>query len=147
VATKKLASRARRRVRGGTTVDVPGRAEHRAVVTAFLSAARGGDVDALLALLAPEVVRRADPFAVPSGTTAEIRGARAVADETSVFRARALAAEVAAVDGRPGIVVAPRGRLVALLRVTVDNRRITELEVIADPMRLEQFALAVASGD
>jgi RNA polymerase sigma factor (sigma-70 family) len=143
VATKKLASRARQRVRGATAVDASRRAEHHAVVTAFLAAARGGDLVTLLELLAPEVVRRADHFAVPSGTATEVRGARAVADETKVFAARAQAAEVALVDGEPGIVIAPLGRLFAVLRVTVDGRRIAGLEVIGDPARLERITLAV----
>ncbi|MEW6471121.1 MAG: sigma-70 family RNA polymerase sigma factor [Actinomycetota bacterium] len=144
VATKKLASRARQRVRGGTAVEGSRRAEHQAVVAAFLAAARGGDLAALLELLAPDVVRRADHFTVPSGTATEVRGARAVADETTVFAARAQAAEVALVDSEPGIVVAPRGRLFAVLRVIIDDRRITELEVVGDPARLDRMTLAVA---
>lgn len=143
VAAKKLASRARERVRGVTTVEAPHPTEHRAVVDAFLAAARGGHIDVLLKLLAPDVVRRADRFAVPVGTAAEIRGARAVADETKVFAARARTAEVALVDGELGVVVAPLGRLFAVLRVTLHDGRITELEVIAEPARLEQITLAV----
>lgn len=145
-ATKKLASRARERVRGVATVEAPRPAGHRAVVDAFLSASRGGDLHRLLELLAPDVVRRADRFAVPSGTPAEVRGARAVADETEAFAARARTAEVALVDGAPGVVVAPLGRLLAVLRVTVDDGRITEFDVIADPARLDRITLAVAGG-
>lgn len=143
VATKKLASRARERVRGVTTVEAPEQAEHRAVVDAFLTASRGGDLDTLLELLAPDVVRRADRFAAPAGTAAEVRGSRAVADETKVFAARARAAEVALVDGTPGIVIAPLGRLYAVLRLTLDDGWITEIDVIADPAQLDQITLAV----
>jgi RNA polymerase sigma factor (sigma-70 family) len=142
-STKKLASRARERVRGVTTVKAPVPAEHHAVVHAFLTASRGGDIDTLLELLAPDVVRRADRFAVPAGIPGEVRGAPAVANETKRFAAQARTAEVALVDGAPGIVVAPLGRLFAVLRVTVDGSRITEFDVIADPAQLDQITLAV----
>jgi RNA polymerase sigma factor (sigma-70 family) len=142
VATRKLASRARGRVRGATNVATAESADHRALVDAFLAAARGGDLDALLELLAPGVVRRADRFAVPGRAAAELRGARAVA-EASRVGARAPGAEVALVDGEPGIVVAPHGRLTAVLRVVIDGGRITEIEIIADPGRLETIPIAV----
>ncbi|MBA2387611.1 MAG: sigma-70 family RNA polymerase sigma factor [Acidimicrobiia bacterium] len=143
VATKKLASRARARVRGVTTVEAAAPAEHYAVVDAFLAAARGGDLGTLLELLAPDVVRRADRFAASTGISTEVRGARAVADETKVFAARARTAEVALVDGVPGIVVAPLGRLFAVLRMTVYGGRITDFDVIADPAQLDQITLAI----
>jgi RNA polymerase sigma-70 factor (ECF subfamily) len=145
VATKKLASRARDRVRGPATSPASGpeRAEHRAVVEAFLTASRSGDFDTLLHLLAPDVVRRADRVAIPAGTATEVRGARAVAEETRVFAARARQAEVALVDGVPGIVVAPSGGLLNVLRVTVADGRITELDVIANPTRLAETTLGV----
>lgn len=143
MATKKLASRARERVRGVTTVTASDPAEHHAVVDAFLAASRGGDLATLLELLAPDVVRRVDRFAAPTGTAAEVRGARAVANETKVFAARARAAEVALVDGTPGIVIAPLGRLFAVLRLRIDHGRITEFDVVADPGQLDQITLAV----
>ena len=146
-ATKKLASRARARVQGGTVATrTPDPHHHRAVVDAFLAASRGGDVDTLLRLLAPDVVRYADRVGLPAGVASEVRGARAVAEETRVFTARARAAEVALVDGAPGIVVAPRGRLFAVLRVTVDGGRITAFDVVTDPDRLDRITLAVAAG-
>ncbi len=120
-------------------------ADHHAVVEAFLVASRGGDLDALLDLLAPDVVRRADRFAVPSGIATEVRGARAVANETRVFAGRARTAEVALVDGAPGIVVAPHGRLLTILRVLVEGGRITEINVIADPTQLKQITLTVGA--
>lgn len=148
VAAKKLASRARHRVHG-----VPGQlagarpagelAGHRRVVEAFLAASRGGDLAGLLAVLAPDVVRRADPAALPAGVALESRGARAVATETLVFGRRARWAEAALVDGAVGVVVAPRGRLVLVLAVTVAEDRIAAYEVIADPARLARLDLAV----
>ncbi|HYH29653.1 MAG TPA: sigma-70 family RNA polymerase sigma factor [Pseudonocardia sp.] len=141
-ATKKLASRARERVRGGTVADPARHGEHRRIVEAFLAASRGGDIDALLRLLAPDVVRRVDRFAAPSAA-AEVRGASAVAGETRAFAARARTGAVALVDGAPGIVLAPRGRLSVVIRVRVDGGRISEVEVIGDPARLARTGVAV----
>jgi RNA polymerase sigma factor (sigma-70 family) len=143
VATKKLASRAREQVRGVTTVEAPVPAEHHAVVHAFLTASQGGDIGTLLELLAPDVVRRADRFAAPASIPAEVRGAHAVAQDTKRFAARARTAEVALVDGVPGIVVAPLGRLFAVLRVTVHGNQITAYDVIADPAQLDQITLTI----
>ncbi|OZM82500.1 RNA polymerase subunit sigma-70 [Pseudonocardia sp. MH-G8] len=141
-AAKKLASRARERVRGTPVTDPARHAGHRRIVAAFLAASRGGDLDTLLELLAPDVVRRADRVAAPASARS-VRGARQVADETREFAARARAGEVALVDGSPGIVIAPRGRLLAVLRVRIDGGRISEVDVIADPARLSRVALAV----
>jgi RNA polymerase sigma-70 factor (ECF subfamily) len=138
VASKKLASRARDRIQGTATVGAVDLALHYAVVDAFLAASRGGDLNALVELLAPDVVRRADRFAVP----AEVRGAHAVAEETQMFTHLAQTAEVALVDGAPGIVVAPRGRLLAVLRLTIRHRQITNIDVIADPAGLDKLILA-----
>lgn len=143
VASKKLASRARNRVRGGVPVGEVDLARHYTVVESFLTASRGGDLNTLIELLAPDVVRRADRLAVPADTASEVRGARAVAEETRVFAHRARSGEVALVDGRPGIVVAPRGRLLAVLRLTIEHGLITEIDVIADPARLDQLRLAL----
>ena len=143
VATKKLASRAREQVRGAATTVAPADSVDRwALVDAFLAASRGGDLDALLELLAPDVVRRADRFAV-AGRAPVVRGARGVAEENRIASARAEGAEVALVDGAPGIVVAPYGRLLRVLAVVIEGGRITELEVVGDPARLDRMALAV----
>lgn len=142
-ATKKLASRARGRVRGAADAPGPDPAGHGAVVAAFLAAARGGDLDTLLDLLAPDVVRRADRQALPAGSPTEVRGARAVAEETRIFVSRARAAAVAVVDGRPGIVVAPGARLEMVLRFAVTDGRIVAYDVIADPDRLAAVVIAV----
>ncbi|MEW2304512.1 sigma-70 family RNA polymerase sigma factor [Streptomyces sp. NPDC006655] len=142
-AAKKLASRARHKVRGTPAMPTAEQAGQRRVVEAFLAAARGGDLGVLLGLLAPDVVRRADPAALPPGVAAELRGARAVAEGTVLLRHRARFAVPALVDGRVGLLVAPRGRLLHVLRVTVEGGRVTAYEVIADPARLRGLELAV----
>jgi RNA polymerase sigma factor (sigma-70 family) len=136
VAAKKLASRARQRVRGTSPLPPADLARHRRVVDAFLAAARGGDLGSLLEVLAPDVVRRADAAALPAGAAREVRGARTVAEETQVFGKRARFAEAALVDGAVGVVVAPRGRLLLAMAVTVEGERVASYEVIADPARL-----------
>jgi RNA polymerase sigma factor (sigma-70 family) len=145
VAAKKLASRARQRVRGTSPLPPADLARHRRVVDAFLAAARGGDLASLLDVLAPDVVRRADAAALPEGAALETRGARAVAEETQVFGQRARFAEAALVDGAVGVVVAPRGRLVLALAVVVDGERVAAYEVIADPARLAALHVTLLS--
>ncbi|MFC9435807.1 sigma-70 family RNA polymerase sigma factor [Nocardia sp. NPDC057030] len=140
---KKLASRARRRVRGESTATATELAEQRQVVEAFLAAARGGDLTALLAVLAPEVIRFADPAALPAGLPAVVRGAAEVAKETVLLQRRSRVAALALVGGAVGIVVAPRGRLLLALAVTVRGGRVASYEVIADPARLRHLDLAV----
>ncbi|MEU8898606.1 sigma-70 family RNA polymerase sigma factor [Nocardia sp. NPDC048505] len=141
--TKKLASRARLRVRGESTTPVAELVEQRDVVTAFLAAARDGDLSALLAVLAPEVVRTADPAALPPGMAVVVRGAQAVAGETLVLQRRSQVAVVALLDGAVGIVVAPGGVLHSAVRVTVDRGRVAAYEVIADPVRLRDLDIAI----
>jgi RNA polymerase sigma factor (sigma-70 family) len=140
--TKKLASRARAKIRGTATVSGTELARHRHVVEAFLAAARGGDLNALLAVLAPDVVRRADPAVLPAGVPTEVRGARRVAEETLVLGRRA---SFALVNGNLGVVVAPHGRLLLVITVRIEHDRIAEYEVIADPARLGRLSLAVGS--
>ncbi|RPE46275.1 RNA polymerase sigma-70 factor (ECF subfamily) [Streptomyces sp. Ag109_O5-1] len=142
-AAKKLASRARHKVRGTPALPAAEQDRHRGVVEAFLAAARGGDMGALLELLAPDVVRRADPAARPPGVPAELRGARAVAEGTVLLRRRARFAVPVLVDGRVGLAVAPRGRLLYVLRVTVEGDRVAAYEVVADPALLRGLELAV----
>jgi RNA polymerase sigma-70 factor, ECF subfamily len=141
-AAKKLASRARHRVRGPGGTAPPERAGDQAVVEAFLAASRGGDLGALLAVLGPDVVRRADAAAVPAGTAGVVRGARAVAEETRLLGARARVAGVALVDGSPGLVVAPGGRLAAVVRVAVAGAHVVEVDVVAEPGSVAAITLA-----
>jgi RNA polymerase sigma factor (sigma-70 family) len=145
-AAKKLASRARQRVRGAAAVPGAELARQRQVVEAFLTAARSGDLDALLAVLAPDVVRHADPAALPPGGATVVRGADAVAQQTLILGRRARLAAPALVNGTVGVVVAPHGRLVAVLTVTVRRGRVAAYDVIADPARLRQLDLAVLDG-
>jgi RNA polymerase sigma factor (sigma-70 family) len=142
-ATKKLASRARHKVQGTPLVPAAELAGHRQVVSAFLTAARSGDLSAILAVLAPDVVRHADQAALPPGGAAELRGARAVAQGTAALSGRSQLAELALVNGTVGAVLAPGGRLLLALTFTVADDRITEYEVIADPARLRQLDIAV----
>jgi RNA polymerase sigma-70 factor, ECF subfamily len=142
-AAKKLASRARHRVHGTPTRPDPDRTRQRRVVDAFLAATRGGDLEALLAVLDPEVVRRADRAALRAGAASELRGARAVAEETASNARVARFAAPALVDGRVGLVVAPRGRLLVAIGLTVEGEKITEIDAVADSSRLRQLALAV----
>ncbi|WP_328445065.1 sigma-70 family RNA polymerase sigma factor [Amycolatopsis sp. NBC_00438] len=136
VAAKKLASRARQRVRGTSPLPDADLTRHRRVVDAFLAAARGGDLDELLTVLAPDVIRRADAAALPVGAALEVRGARAVAEETQVFGKRAHFAEPALINGAVGVVVAPRGRLRLALVVAIEGEQVAGYDVIADPARL-----------
>ncbi|MFI0408858.1 sigma-70 family RNA polymerase sigma factor [Actinomadura sp. 3N508] len=142
-AAKKLASRARQRVRGTPAVPPAELARQRRVVEAFLAAARDGDLDALLAVLAPDVVRRADTAVLPPGREPVTRGAGAVARETRLFGRRARHAAPALVDGRAGAVVAPHGRLQLAIAITVRDGRVAEYDLIADPGRLRHLDLAV----
>jgi RNA polymerase sigma-70 factor (ECF subfamily) len=135
-ATRQLASRARRRVQGAPTIPPPGRTRQSEIVRAFLAASREGDFEALLALLDPEVVFRADPVAVRRGAQAEIRGAPAVAE---TFKGRAQGAQPALVDGEVGVAVAPGGQLRIVLRLAISNERITSITAIADPASIRQL--------
>lgn len=139
-AARQLASRARRRVRGADrTIDSELTAQQ-SIVDAFLAASRDGDFEGLLAVLDPDVVVRADDAAIRLGGRTELRGANAVAE---TFMGRAQAARTALVDGIIGAVVAPRGRLLLVLRITIANGKIAEIDTIADPARLGEFELAV----
>jgi RNA polymerase sigma factor (sigma-70 family) len=142
IATRQLASRARRQVQGGS-IPAAGISEQREVVDAFLAALRAGDLDAVLAVLDPQVVRRADAVAVPLENDREIRGAGNVAREALTHRDRAQVARSALVDGSVGIVVAPRGHLVVALRCAIKNRKIVEMEVIGEQCTLRGLDIAV----
>ena len=131
-AARQLASRARRRVQGAGPDD-GGPARRREVVAAFLAASRGGDFAALLALLDPDAVVRADAAAVVAGAEAEVRGAAAVAE---TFSGRAKAARLALLDGEPGLIWSHRGEVRMAFAFIVVDGRVTDIELIADPARL-----------
>ena len=145
-AARQLASRARRRVQGPAAVPEARLARQREVADAFLAAARGGDLGALLAVLDPEVVLHADAEAVPSGVPVTIRGAAAVARGARAASVRSRYSRVALVNGTPGIVMAPRGRLALVLAFTIPADKISRIDVIADPARLKELDLAVLAG-
>jgi RNA polymerase sigma factor (sigma-70 family) len=141
-AARQLASRARRRVQGATSVPDADPTSQRKVVDAFLAAARGGDLDALLAVLDPDVVVRADRGAVPAGASRELRGARAVAEQALTFSRLAHSARAALVNGAAGIVSwLPNGQPFSVMGFTVRRRRIVEIDILADPARLRALDL------
>jgi RNA polymerase sigma factor (sigma-70 family) len=137
-ATRQLASRARRRVRGATPVPDPDLTRQREVVDAFLAAARNGDFDALLAVLDPDVVFRADRGrSAVSGAPSIVTGAVAVAEQV-LARAPRFAgfARPAVVNGSAGLIVIPRDRPIAVIGFTVARGRIAEIDLVADPDKL-----------
>jgi RNA polymerase sigma-70 factor (ECF subfamily) len=141
VATRQLASRARRRVQGAPKDrDIPA---ERKVVDAFLAAAREGNFEALLAALDPQVVMRGDAAAIRMGGPRQLNGSAAVA---KAFVGRAQEARFVLVEGGPGIVVAPSGHLLLVLGVTIKDGRIVAIEAIADPDRLAGFAFTLPEG-
>ncbi len=142
-AARQLASRARRRVQGAAMVPDANLTRQREVVEAFLAASRSGDFEALLAVLDPDVVVRADRAAVPPGVSREVHGAPAVAEQALTFARRARFAQPTLVNGAVGVVVAPRGRLFAVMIFKVTREKIVEIDVIADSTRLRQLDLAV----
>jgi RNA polymerase sigma factor (sigma-70 family) len=137
-AAKQLASRARRRVQAGTANPDGDLHRSRAVVAAFLSASRGGDLAALLALLAPGVVLRADQATVRAGAAAEVLGADAVA---GTFAGRAQAAQLALIDGHPGAVWAVNGKPRVVFRFAVTGDLVSGIEMIADAATLDVLDL------
>jgi RNA polymerase sigma factor (sigma-70 family) len=144
VTTKKLASRARQKVRGTPRLPAGDLARHRRVVDAFLAASRAGDLDAVLAVLAPDAYRRADAAALPAGRPLEVRGARRVAEEIVAFGRNARYAEPALIDGEVGLLVAPHGHLTLAITMTVTpDDHLAGYHLIADPTQLATLDLAV----
>ena len=137
-AARQLASRARRRVRGAEHPDRDLRRQRR-VVQAYLAATRSGDFDALLALLDPDVVLRADRQAGPTPAPVVLHGARTVAGGAVASAVRARVTELALVDGAVGLVMAPAGRLAVALAFALVDETITAIDIIADPERLARL--------
>ena len=142
-AARQLASRARRRVRERRTPDEASFSQQHHAVKAFLSALRAGDIEGLLNVLDPDVVRRVDAVAAPPGVPGELRGAVAVAEESLTYTRAARIARPIIVDGSMGFVVAPHGRLRIAVRCTVRKRKIVVMEVVADPARLRSLNLTL----
>ncbi len=145
-AARQLASRARRRVQAAATVPDADLSRQREVVDAFLAASRDGDFDALVALLDPDVVLRADIGPGPAGALRQVRGARAVAEQALTFSWRAQFAQPALINGAAGLVVAGRGRPFAVMGFTVTGGKIVEIDILADPARLRQIDPAALNG-
>jgi RNA polymerase sigma factor (sigma-70 family) len=145
-AARKLASRARRRVQGAAPASDPDVTRQREVVDAFLAAARGGDFDALVAMLDPDVVLRVDRGALRPGLSREVRGAEAVAAQVRTFARLAAFARPVLVNGAAGFVVARGGRPLTVAGFTVAHDRIVEIDLLADPDRLRRLDLTVLDG-
>jgi RNA polymerase sigma factor (sigma-70 family) len=141
-AARQLASRARRRVRGTAPEPDVDLARQREVVDAFLAASRDGDFEALVALLDPDVVLRAEGPDAPR----YLRGAPAVVGEARRYARLARFARPALVNGAAGVVVAPGGRPFAVMGITVAQGRIVEIDVFADPKRVRELDLTVLDG-
>jgi len=145
-ATRKLASRARRRVQGERTVPDADLETQREVVDAFLAAAREGDFEALLELLDPDVVLRADRGPVPAPVPREVRGAKAVASRAMGFARLDLELRPALVNGVVGMVTMRDGEPFSVGGITVRNRRIVAMDILADPDRMHELDLTVLDG-
>ncbi len=142
--TRQLASRARRRVQGAAPAPDPDRARLRGIVDAFLAASRGGDFDALVAVLDPDVVARSDGGALRP--TLLRRGAAEVASQAITFARFAEAARAALVNGVPGVVAMAEGRALSVMAFTIRDGRITALDILTDPERLARIDLSVLDG-
>jgi RNA polymerase sigma factor (sigma-70 family) len=145
-AARQLASRARRRVRGAEPMPDADLATQRTVVRAFLAASREGDFAALMAVLDPDVVLRADAGAPPRGMSREVRGAEAVARQAIHFSGIGLYVQPALINGSVGTVSSRDGRPFAVAGITVRGGRITEINILADPERVRRLDLTVLDG-
>jgi RNA polymerase sigma-70 factor (ECF subfamily) len=137
-AAKQLASRARRRLRENRSTATVPRRRHREVVDAFLAASREGDFDRLVAVLHPDVVLRAESGGA-MGPSQLLHGATTVAQQALRFTAMARLAHPVLVNGAPGLLAAANGKALALLSVAVQDGRIVEIDIIADPVRLARL--------
>ncbi|MFD5635642.1 MULTISPECIES: RNA polymerase sigma factor SigJ [unclassified Streptomyces] len=143
-ATRQLASRARRRVKGAAPEPERDVIRQREVLDAFLAASRGGDFEALVAVLDPDVVLRADAGALVGGVTVSklVRGAEAVARQALAFRRFAASSRLVRVNGEAGVVAIVDGRPQSVMGVTVADGRIVAMYILADPDRLARLDLA-----
>jgi RNA polymerase sigma-70 factor (ECF subfamily) len=139
VATRQLASRARRRVQGQAPTPDADLRQQRRVVDAFLAAAQKGDFDALLGVLDPDIVLRADGGAV-KGMSRLVRGAQAVVAQAVAFSKINLSDQIVLVNGNVGVVTRlPDGRLFSVVAFTIANGKIVEMDILADPERLSRL--------
>jgi RNA polymerase sigma factor (sigma-70 family) len=142
-AARQLASRARRRVRGSATAPPADLTRQREVVTAFLAASQGGNFEALVAVLDPDIVFRVDSTAARGGPPRVLRGAEQVARGAIAWSGGARFTQLALINGGVGVVLAPNGRLFGVGVFKIRDGRIIEADLIADPDRLRELELAV----
>jgi RNA polymerase sigma factor (sigma-70 family) len=140
-AARQLASRARRRVQSEAPPPDPDLSHQREVVDAFFAAARGGDFDALVAVLDPDVVLRSDGGAARPSATAVVHGAQAVAERAFSFARLSPYVRPALVNGAAGVVVAPPGGVFSVLAFTVRDGKVVAIDALADPERLAELDL------
>ncbi|MFD3779108.1 sigma-70 family RNA polymerase sigma factor [Streptomyces sp. NPDC058612] len=143
-ATRQLASRARRRVQAGAPAPDTDPVRQRRIVDAFLAASRGGDFEALVAVLDPDVVARSDGGTLRPSLLR--RGASDVASQAITFARFAEAARPALVNGAPGLVAVAEGRPLSVMAFTIRGGRITALDILTDPERLARVDLEVLDG-
>lgn len=149
IATRQLASRARRRVRG-TEVPTADISPHAEVVSAFLAASRDGDFERLLAVLSPEVVLRADEVAVRTAIARQRQGAPELAPEArgasrvaSAVKGRARAAVQALIDGQAGAAWAVGGQVRAAFVFSIEQGKITGIDIVMNPARLAELDVKI----
>lgn len=142
-AARQLASRARRRVQGSAPLPDTDLARQQEVVDAFFAAARGGNFEALLAVLDPDVVLRSDGGAARPWASMVVRGAREVAERAFTFSRLSPFARPALINGVPGVVVVPGGRPFSVMAFTVQGAKIVAIDALVDPERLAKLDLAV----
>ncbi|MET0608581.1 MAG: RNA polymerase sigma factor SigJ [Gaiellaceae bacterium] len=142
-AARQLASRARRRVQGENAVPDSDLDTQRSVADAFLAAARGGDFEALLAVLDPDVVLRADVGPLPAGGSREVRGAREVAGQALFFSGLGLVLRPALVNGVVGAVSTRDGEPFSVGAFTIRGGKIVAIDILADPERIGRLDLAI----
>jgi RNA polymerase sigma factor (sigma-70 family) len=139
-ATRQLASRARHRVQGADPAGAVDRSRARRTVEAFLAASRNGDFGALLELLDPDVTLTADADAVRVGASELVRGSQAVAE---TFAGRARAAQLALINGQPGLVWAPGGKTRVVFGFTITKEKITAIQLLANAATLDELNLVL----
>jgi RNA polymerase sigma-70 factor (ECF subfamily) len=141
VATRQLASRARRRIQGQAPTSEADLRKQRRVVDAFLAAVQKGDFEALVTVLDPEIVLRADGGAA-RGMSRLVRGAQAVAAQAAAFSKLGLTSRVALVNGHIGVVSRlPDGRLLSVIGFTIADGKVLAMDILADPDRLSRLEL------
>jgi RNA polymerase sigma-70 factor (ECF subfamily) len=146
-ATRQLASRARRRVRGEAPPPDTDLREQRKVVDAFFAAARHGDFEALVAVLDPDVVLRSDGGQQRAGATLLVRGAETVASRAMAYASLSPFVRPAIVNGSAGVVVAPHGKPFSVMAFTIRHGTVVAIDSLADPARLARLDLALLAGE